>query len=98
MGYTYAMIKSFKHKGMKALYETGSTRGVQAEHEKKLKRILSVLDQATAPRDADLPSFELHPLKGDRKGDWSITVRANWRVTFRFDDTDVELVDYEDYH
>jgi proteic killer suppression protein len=92
------MIKSFKHKGLKAFYDTGSTRGVQAEHVKKLKNILSVLDQAAAPNDANLPGFKLHPLKGDRDGDWAITVRANWRVTFRFDGIDVELVDYEDYH
>lgn len=92
------MIKSFKHKGLEALYKSGSTQGVQDEHVKKLNNILGVLDQAAAPNDVDLPGFKLHPLRGNRRGDWSITVRANWRVTFRFVGTDVELVDYEDYH
>lgn len=92
------MIKSFKHKGLETLYKKGNARGVQAEHVKKLKNILAVLDVAAVPSDADLPGFHLHPLTGDRDGDWSIIVRANWRVTFRFIDTDVELVNYEDYH
>ncbi len=56
------------------------------------------LDVATCPDDLDLPGFRLHELKGNRKGILSITVQANWRVTFRFINTDIEIVNYEDYH
>ena len=92
------MITSFTHKGLKRFYETGSKAGIQPEHTEKLKRMLSALDVATMPDDLDLPGFNLHELKGDRAGDWSMTVRANWRITFRFHGTDVELLNYEDYH
>lgn len=63
-----------------------------------LARILAALDAAVSPRELDLPSFKLHPLKGQLRGHWSIWVNGNWRVTFRFRDTDIELVDYLDYH
>ncbi|WP_125609724.1 type II toxin-antitoxin system RelE/ParE family toxin [Specibacter cremeus] len=92
------MIISFRHKGLRTLYESGSARGVRGDHVRKLARILSALDVAEGPKDVDLPSFRLHALKGDRQGYWSIWVNGNWRVTFRFVQTDVELVDYEDYH
>ena len=92
------MIKGFKHKGLEDFYLTGSVRRIQPTHAKKLNRILSVLEIAATPEDLNLPSFRLHELKGDRKGEWAVTVRANWRVTFRFVGTDVELVDYLDYH
>lgn len=92
------MIKSFQHKGLRVFYETGSTKGIRADHAKRLARILPLLDRATAPVDVDLPGWRLHPLKGERAEFWSITVSGNWRVIFRFVDTDVELVDYLDYH
>ena len=92
------MIVSFRHKGLEQLYRTGSKRGVQAEHVPKLLRILSVLDVAQTPEDLAIPSFRIHPLKGELAGHWSIWVNGNWRVTFRFEDGDVELVDYQDYH
>ena len=92
------MIVSFRHKGLDALYRTGATRGVQAAHAPKLLRILAALDAASAPPELDLPSYKLHPLKGNQKGTWSIWVNGNWRVTFRFVGADVELVDYLDYH
>ena len=92
------MIIGFHHKGLAALYETGSTKGIQAEHAAKLRRILALLDVAASPNDLNLPSFKLHPLKGDLKGHWSIKVNGNWRVTFRFIGADVELVNYVDYH
>ena len=92
------VIVSFRHRGLEALYERNSTKGVQAEHVPKLRRILSALDVASATGDLDIPGFRLHPLKGRRKGYWSIWVSGNWRVTFRFIDSDVELVDYLDYH
>ena len=92
------MIVGFRHKGLRLLYETGSARGVKAAHAPKLLSILAALDVATTPDELSLPSYRLHPLKGDMKGHWSIWVNGNWRVTFRFTGTDVELVDYRDYH
>lgn len=92
------MIKSFQHKGLKVFYETGSTRGIRADHAKRLKRILAVLDQARQPEDVDLPGYRLHLLKGDMAEFWSVSVSGNWRVTFRFTGQDVELINYLDYH
>jgi proteic killer suppression protein len=92
------MIIGFRHKGLEIFYRTGSQRGIQAAHAKKLQIILAMLDVAKEPRDIDLPALRLHPLKGDLKGHWSVWVNGNWRVTFRFDGPDVELVDYQDYH
>lgn len=92
------MIIGFRHKGLKLLYETGSAKGVQAEHKTKLSSILAALDAASGPDELALPSYRLHPLKGKLKGHWSIWVNGNWRVTFRFIGADVELVDYQDYH
>jgi len=92
------MIRSFRHKGLKRLYEGADPRGVIVEHAVKLRDILVRLDAAHTAADLDLPGFKLHPLKGERKGFWSVTVRANWRVAFRFADRDVFDVDYLDYH
>jgi proteic killer suppression protein len=92
------MIISFRHKGLEALYRTGSTRGVQAAHAAKLTRILAALDAAASPADLNHPGYKLHPLKGDLDGFWSIWVNGNWRVTFRFIGADIELADYQDYH
>lgn len=92
------MIVSFRHKGLELFYASGSTKGIHASHAAKLGRILGLLDVASAPVDVDLPGFRLHPLKGTMKGHWSVWVNGNWRVTFRFVGTDVELVDYQDYH
>ena len=92
------MIIGFRHKGLKLLYESGSAKGVQATHKAKLSSILAALDVAQVPDELSLPSYRLHPLKGALKGYWSIWVNGNWRVTFRFVGTDVELVDYQDYH
>ncbi len=98
MRYSLPMIVSFRHKGLEALYKANSTKGVQAEHAPKLRRILSALDVAIGPGDVDIPGFRTHRLKGRLSGHWSIWVTGNWRVTFRFVDSDVELVDYLDYH
>ncbi|WP_413154801.1 type II toxin-antitoxin system RelE/ParE family toxin [Bartonella sp. cb54] len=92
------MIIGFRHKGLETFYRTDTTKGIQAAHAEKLRRILGALEVAMLPDDLNYPSFRLHPLKGDLKGYWSITVSGNWRVIFRFKDTDVELVDYLDYH
>lgn len=92
------MIRSFRHKGLKRLYEADDSKGVRSEQADRLRRILGNLDQAQQPADLDLPGYRLHPLKGARKGVWSVTVSGNWRVTFRFEGTDVAGVNYEDYH
>ena len=92
------MIVSFRHKGLEAFYRTGSTKGIQAAHARKLGMILAMLDVAKEPQDLNQPGLRLHPLKGDLKGHWSVWVNGNWRITFRFDGADLELVDYQDYH
>ena len=92
------MIKSFKHKGLELFYRTGTTKGINANHSTKLRLQLSALDTAQSIEDLNLPSYRLHALKGERKGFWSITVNANWRVTFEFSNGDVYIINYEDYH
>ncbi len=92
------MIVGFRHKGLETFYRTGSIRGIQAAHATKLRRILGLLDVADGPKALNIPAFKLHPLKGDLRGHWSIWVNGNWRVTFRFAGSNVELVDYLDYH
>jgi proteic killer suppression protein len=91
------MIQSFGHKGLKRLFENGESKGIRPDHVERVENILAVLNRARKPDDMNLPGFRLHPLKGDRKGYWSVTVRANWRVTFRFQEghaCDVSLIDY----
>ncbi len=92
------MIRTIRHKGLKRLHGNDDPRGVIAEHVVKLRDILARLDAARAVADMDMPGFRLHSLKGERKGFWSVTVRANWRVIFRFADFDAFDVDYLDYH
>ena len=92
------MIRSIRHKGLKRLHENDDPRGVIAEHIVKLRDILARLDAARSVTDMDLPGLRLHPLKGELRGFWAVTVRANWRVIFRFEDPDPLDVDYVDYH
>jgi len=92
------VIRSIRHKGLKRLYEDDDPRGVNREHTEKLKDILVRLDAASEVADMNLPGFRLHALKGNVKSFWAVTVRANWRVIFRFADGDVVDVDYIDYH
>lgn len=91
------MIRSFKHRGLKRLYEDGESRGIRPDLVDTVEEILTVLDSAKSPWDLHLSGYRLHPLKGDLKGFWSVTVRSNWRIMFGFDGTgafDVELIDY----
>jgi toxin HigB-1 len=92
------MIRSFRHRGLKALYDGRTARRVAPEHLKKLRDILALLDRSRKPDDMNLPGFRLHPLKGGLTGHWAVWVSGNWRVTFRFEDGDVVDVDYVDYH
>jgi proteic killer suppression protein len=92
------MITSFKHRGLKRLYERGDRRGIAPDLLDVVEDILGRLDVATTPRALDLAGYRLHPLKGELKGFWSVTVRANWRIIFRFADGDAEAVELIDYH
>ncbi len=92
------MIVGFRHRGLKRLYERGDRSKVSAEDAEKLENILFALDNAEAIEALNLPGFRLHPLKGDLRGFWSISVRANWRVIFRFEDGQIRDVDLVDYH
>ena len=92
------MIQSFRHKGLRRLFETGSASGVQAAHAKRLRMQLAALDTAKAVDDMDIPGFRLHSLKGEMLGRWAISVSGNWRVTFEFRDGNAHVLDYEDYH
>lgn len=92
------MIKTFRHKGLQRFFETGSKAGIQASHAEKLRLQLAALDQAQKPEDMSAPSWALHPLRGELKGYWAITVNGNWRVIFCFEGVNVILLDYLDYH
>jgi|HubBroStandDraft_6_1064221.scaffolds.fasta_scaffold1375640_2 proteic killer suppression protein len=92
------VIRSFKHRGFKRLYERGDRSGIRPDLLETVERILTVLDSATTPQALDLPRYRLHPLKGDLKGFWSVTVRANWRIVFRFQEEDAFDVELTDYH
>jgi len=91
------VIRSFKHRGLKRLYERNDRSGIRPDLADTVQEILTVLDDATTPQELNLPGYRLHSLKGDLAGFWSVTVRANWRIIFRFEDSDafdVELIDY----
>lgn len=92
------MIRSFRHRGLKRLYERGNAKGIRPDLRSTVEEILSVLDSASAPEALNLPGYRLHPLKGDLKGFWSVTVRSNWRIIFRFDGADAWDVELLDYH
>ena len=91
------MIKSLKHRGLKRLYERDDRSGLRPDLVDSIEDILARLDEAEMPQSLNLPGYRLHPLKGELKGFWSVTGRANWRIIFRFQGTnviDVELIDY----
>ena len=92
------MIGSWRHRGLKRLFEDGDKSRFGADVIERIENILSVLDAAEKPEDLDLPGYRLHKLKGDLKGYWAVTVRANWRIVFRFSDGDAVDVDFLDYH
>jgi proteic killer suppression protein len=92
------MIRSFRHKGIEAFYRTGSTRGIQAKHAKRLRLQLARLEVAATPGDMGAPGWRLHPLQGKLADHWAIWVDGHWRLTFAFEDGHAVLVDYQDYH
>ena len=92
------MIASFRHKGLKKYFESGSLAGIQPAHANRLRSQLTALDTAHSIDDMDIPGFRLHSLKGSDKERWSIWVNGNWRITFEFQDGNAFVLDYEDYH
>ncbi|MBI5427954.1 MAG: type II toxin-antitoxin system RelE/ParE family toxin [Nitrospinae bacterium] len=92
------MIASFRHRGLKRFFEEDDPRKLPPETADRIRAILARLNQAEAIDDMNVHSYRLHPLKGSRKGVWSVTVRANWRITFRFERGYVLDVNLEDYH
>lgn len=92
------MIISFKHKGLERFFKTGKQSGIQSNHARRLQLILARLNVSTQAQDMNLPGLSLHQLTGDRNDIWSVKVSGNWRVTFRMNGEDAEIVNYEDYH
>ena len=92
------MIRSFKHKGLERLYDGGDRSHIRPDLRNTVEDILGLLDEADTPEALNLPGYRLHPLKGDLKGFWAVTVRANWRIIFRFQGTDAFDVELTDYH
>jgi len=96
--YKQAVIKTFRHRGIEKFFRSGSRSGIQAKHEARLRILLTTLNLASTPLDMNRPGWGWHPLKGDLKGHWSVSVSGNWRLTFSFEGEDAILVDYLDYH
>lgn len=92
------MIRSFRHRGLRRLYESDDERRIDPRLVAKVRDILSMLDSAENVGDLDLPTFRLHRLQGDLDGRWAVTVRANWRIVFRFENGEATDVDLTDYH
>ena len=92
------MILTFRHKGLDRFFSKSDYRGIPGQHAARIERLLDRLDTALRPEDMDLPGYRFHPLKGDRKGSYAVSVSGNWRLTFRFAGEDATDVDLEDYH
>ena len=92
------MIRTFRHRGLKRLFEEGDRSKLRADQADRIEDALAHLDRAGKPRDLDLPGYRLHALKGPLKGVWSISISGNWRITFRLLDGDAFDVDLVDYH
>ncbi|ODS01399.1 hypothetical protein AUC68_00420 [Methyloceanibacter methanicus] len=92
------MIRSFRHKGLRAFWEKGETQKLPAERVGRIERMLDRLNSATEPGDMDVPSYRFHRLKGTRTGTYAVTVSGNWRLTFQWEDGDATNVNFEDYH
>ncbi|MCL1927133.1 MAG: type II toxin-antitoxin system RelE/ParE family toxin [Syntrophorhabdaceae bacterium] len=92
------MIKDFAHKGLEEFFLTGTTKGIQAKHATKLEWILDLLDMATRPEQMRFAGSDLHKLRGNLKNHWALKVSGNWRLTFRFEEKNAYLVNYQDYH
>ena len=94
----YLLIETFRHRGLKRLFQQGDPSKIRADRVSRIADVLAHLDLARRPSDLDLPGYRLHPLKGNLKGIWSVTLSGNWRIFFRFEDGDAFDVDLVDYH
>lgn len=92
------MNRTFKHKGLERFFSKSDYRGIPAQYAARIERLLDRLDAAVKPDDMDLPGYRFHPLKGDMKGTYAVSVSGNWRMTFRFVGEDASDIDLEDYH
>ena len=92
------MILTFKHKGLELFFTKGSFKGIPAQQAARIERMLDRLDASREAKDMDLPGYKFHALKGDRKGEFAVTVNGNWRITFEFDGQDAINLNLEDYH
>jgi proteic killer suppression protein len=92
------VIQTFRHKGLKRFFESGSVAGIQPRHAKRLRMLLAALDTSHSIEDMNVPGFRLHALKGADRGRWSVWVNGNWRITFEFKNEHAYILDYEDYH
>ena len=92
------MIKTFRYKGLETFFRKGSKAGIQRHHAGKLRIMLTMLDSAKRLGDMNAPGWRFHPLTGNLAGHYSVTVNGNWRITFTFEGSDAELVDFQDYH
>ncbi len=91
------MIESFRHKGLKRLYERGDKSRLRTDIADKAELYLSVLDSAEKLKELDITGFSFHPLTGNMRGFYSVFVSRNHRIIFRFEDGkafDIDLVDY----
>lgn len=91
-------IKTFKHKGLKRFFDTGSKAGIQAAHANRIRLILDLLNGASEAKNMNFPGSDFHPLKGERQGTYSVHVNGNWTITFRFENGEAKEVNLEDYH
>lgn len=92
------MIRNFRHNGLRRFWERGERGRVPSEYADKIRRILTSLDRTTSMARINRREYGLHRLTGDRSGLWAVTVSANWRIVFRFEDGDVYDVNLIDYH
>jgi len=92
------MIRSFRHKGLERFFTKSERKGIDANHVDRIRRILDRLGAVAQAKDLDLPGYQFHSLKGDRKGSYAVSVSGNWRITFRFEAGDASDVNLEDYH
>jgi proteic killer suppression protein len=92
------MIRRFRHRGLERFFQSGDTSGINPQHAIRLRRMLTSLNVSSGPPGMNLPGYRLHPLRGERAGQWAVSVSGNWRLVFEFDRGDATNVDLVDYH
>jgi toxin HigB-1 len=92
------MIRWFRHRGLERFFQSGDTSGINTQHAARLRRLLTSLNSTTGPAGMNLPGYRLHRLRGDREGQWAVSVSGNWRLVFEFDGGEANNVDLVDYH